>query len=75
MHCAQDPPAAPLRMGKARVENKKTGKRRQHIVQRRRYPERLKRAQIKDVPGLSNDSGPTPPTVSQKLFCISSKVK
>jgi len=23
MHCAQDPPAAPLRMRRARVENKK----------------------------------------------------
>jgi len=67
MHCAQDPPAAPLRMGRARTENKKTGKRRQHIVRRRRNPERSKRARIKDVPGLSSDSGPTPPHGRQSL--------
>jgi len=42
-------------MRRARVENKKTGKRRQHIVRRRRNPERSKRAGIKDVPGLSSD--------------------
>jgi len=64
MHWAQDPTAAPLRMGRARMENKKTGKRRQHIVRRRRNLERSKRARIKEVPGLSSDSGPTPPGTS-----------
>ena len=34
------------------------GKRRQHTVQRRRIPERSKRARRKDVPGLTSDSGP-----------------
>jgi len=46
MHCAQDPLAAKLRMGRARVENKKTGKRWLHIVRRRRNPERSKIARI-----------------------------
>jgi len=46
MHCAQDPPAAPLRMGRARMEKKETGKRRLHTVRRRRNPERSKRARI-----------------------------
>jgi len=42
--------AAPLRMGRARVENKKTVNRRQHIVRRRRNLERSKRARITDIP-------------------------
>jgi len=51
-------------MGRARMKNKKSGKRRQHTVRRRRNPERSKRARIKDVPGLSSDSGSTPPGTS-----------
>jgi len=39
MHCAQVLPAEPQRMGRARVE-KKTKKRRQHTVRRRRNKER-----------------------------------
>jgi len=58
IHCAQDPPAVPQRMERARMENKKWRKRRQHTVRRRRNPERSKRARIKDVPDLACNSEP-----------------
>jgi len=50
MHCAQDPTAEPQRMRRARMENKKTGKRIQHTVRRRRNLERSERALMKDFP-------------------------
>jgi len=50
MHCAQVHPAEPQRMRRARMENKETGKGRQHTERRKRNPERSKKARIKNVP-------------------------
>ena len=58
MHRAQDPPADTTAHGNSKRRKKKMGKRRQHTVQRRRIPERSKKARRKDVPGLTSDSGP-----------------
>jgi len=57
MNCARDP----LRPHSVwEKQERKTRKRRQHMVRRKRNPERSNKEQIKDVPDLSSGKGTTP---------------
>jgi len=62
MHCAQDPPAEPRRMGRARVKKQENGKEKTtHWAKKAKYGKKQEGTNKRCPEGLITDLGPTAP--------------